>query len=141
MLTYHPLSGIIKSQKGKGNPEHRKGKQMNYNEADIKIMMAGNLTKKEAERALADGSYVMELQDFIDAYRDIPEESRFAVLNGFYDEEAYLEEVEENERTISAIIETAEAAKTRGDEYFDIVDEFNTVVNFGGKQYVVHRML
>ena len=37
--------------------------------------------------------------------------------------------------------ETAEHIKNFSDGYFEAADEFNTVVNFDGKQYVIHWTL
>ena len=64
----------------------------------------------------------MDLQSFIDDYREI-------------------DESECTERTITAITETAEHIKNFIDGYFEFADEFNTVVNFFGKQYIIHWTL
>ena len=69
----------------------------------------------------------MELRSFIDDYREVAE--------------GCAEESECTERTITAIAETAEHIKNFSGGYFEVADEFNTVVNFGGKQYVIHWML
>lgn len=37
--------------------------------------------------------------------------------------------------------ETAEHIKNFSDGYFETADEFNTVANFDGKQYVIHWTL
>ena len=89
------------------------------NEKDVKILMLTGKTEREARRELNRGTYVMELQDFIDDYRA-----------------THTDEPECTERTIAAVTETAEHIKN-----FEIADEFNTVVNFGGKQYVIHWAL
>ena len=88
-------------------------------EFDAKIIMATGKSESEAKRELNRGSYVMELQDFIDDYRA-----------------THTDEPECTERTIAAVTETAEHIKN-----FEIADEFNTVVNFDGKQYVIHWVL
>lgn len=93
-------------------------------EFDAKIIMATGKSESEAKRELNRGSYVMELQDFIDDYRA-----------------THTDEPECTERTIAAVTETAEHIKNFSDGYFEIVDEFNTVVNFDGKQYVIHWAL
>ena len=92
-----------------------------FNESDIKIIMATGKNEREAKRKLEQGTYVMELQDFIDDYRA-----------------THTDEPECTERTIAAVIETAEHIKNFSDKYFDVADEFNTVVNFDGKQHVIH---
>ena len=79
----------------------------------------------------------MELQDFIDYYRATPEEMK---ASGEIDD-GYAEEVEYVERVIAAVTETAEHIKSFSDGYFEAADEFNTVVNFDGKQYVIHWTL
>ena len=89
------------------------------NEKDVKILMLTGKTEREARRELNRGTYVMELQDFIDDYRA-----------------THTDEPECTERAIAAVTETAEHIKN-----FEIADEFNTVVNFGGKQYVIHWAL
>ena len=93
-------------------------------EFDAKIIMATGKSESEAKREFNRGSYVMELQDFIDDYRAI-----------------HTDEPECTERTIAAVTEAAEHIKNFSDGYFEIVDEFNTVVNFDGKQYVIHWAL
>ena len=95
-----------------------------FNESDIKIIMATGKNEREAKRELERGTYVMELQDFIDDYRA-----------------THTDEPECTERTIAAVTETAEHIKNFSDKYFDVADEFNTVVNFDGKQYVIHWVL
>ena len=109
-----------------------------FNEKDLKIIMSTGRTESEARRELNRGSYVMELQDFIDYYRETPEEMK---ASGEIDDDGYAEEVEYVERVISAITETAEHIKNFSDEYFEAADEFNTVVNFDGKRYVIHWTL
>ena len=99
-----------------------------FNESDIKIIMATGKNEREAKRELERGSYTMELQDFIDDYRAAHAEE-------------CAEETECTERVIAAITETAEHIKSFSDGYFEVADEFNTVVNFGGKQYVIHWAL
>ena len=98
-----------------------------FNELDIKIIMLTGKTEREAKRELNRGSYVMELQSFIDDRQEIAEECA--------------EEPEYTERVISAVTETAEHIKNFSDGYFEAADEFNTVVNFDGKQYVLHWTL
>ena len=93
-------------------------------EFDAKIIMATGKSESEAKRALNRGSYVMELQDFIDDYRA-----------------THMDEPECTERTIAAVTEAAEHIKNFSDKDFDDADEFNTVVNFDGKQYVIHWVL
>ena len=94
------------------------------NEKDVKILMLTGKTEREARRELNRGTYVMELQDFIDDYRA-----------------THTDEPECTERTIAAVTEAAEHIKNFSKGYFEIADEFNTVVNFGGKQYVIHWAL
>ena len=98
-----------------------------FNEKDVRIIMSTGRNEREANIELEQGSYIMELQDFIDDYREIAEE--------------YAEESECTERTITAITETAEHIENFSDGYFEAADEFNTVVNFDGKQYVIHWTL
>lgn len=95
-----------------------------FNESDVKIIMLAGKNERAARRELNRGSYVMELQDFIDDYRA-----------------THTDEPECTERTIAAVTEAAEHIKNFSDGYFEIVDEFNTVVNFDGKQYVIHWAL
>ena len=95
-----------------------------FNEKDVEIIMATGKSESEAKRELNRGSYVMELQDFIDDYRA-----------------THTDESECTERTIAAVTEMAEHIKNFSDKYFDVADEFNTVVNFDGKQYVIHWVL
>lgn len=113
-----------------------------FNERDLKIIMSTGKTEREAKRELNRGSYVMELQSFIDDYREICEEER---LSAGSDKETYAEECAEQleciERTITAVAETAEHIKNFSDGYFETADEFNTVINFDGKQYVIHWAL
>ena len=106
-----------------------------FNEKDIKIIMATGKNEREAKRELERGTYVMELQDFIADYREIPEEMK---ANNEIDDDGYVKEVEYVERVIAAVTETAEHIKNFSDGYFEVADEFDTVVNFGGKQYVIH---
>ena len=73
----------------------------------------------------------MELQSFINDYREICEETK---ASGVMD-------LEYIERVITAVAETAEHIKNFSDGYFEAADEFNTVVNFDGKQYVIHWAL
>lgn len=93
-------------------------------EFDAKIIMATGKSESEAKQELERGTYVMELQDFIDDYRA-----------------THTDEPECSERTIAAVTKTAEHIKNFSDGYFEVADEFNTVVNFGGKQYVIHWVL
>lgn len=109
-----------------------------FNELDIKIIMSTGKTERKAKRELEQGTYVMELQDFIDCYRATPEEMK---ASGEIDDDGYAEEVEYVERVVTAVTETAEHIKTFSDGYFEAADEFNTVVNFDGKQYVIHWTL
>ena len=109
-----------------------------FNEKDLKIIMLTGKTEREARRELNQGTYVMELQSFIDYYRATPEEMK---ASGEIDDGGHAEEVEYVERVISAITETAEHIKNFSDGYFEAADEFNTVVNFDGKQYVIHWTL
>ena len=99
-----------------------------FNESDVKIIMATGKNEREAKRELEWGTYVMELQSFIADYRA-----------SHADECA--EELECTERVIAAVTETAEHIKNFSDGYFEIVDEFNVVMNFDGKQYVIHWAL
>lgn len=113
-----------------------------FNEKDVKIIMLTGKNESKAKRELNRGSYVMELQDFIDDCRELYEAER---LSTGLDEETYAEEYPEDlectERTITAVTETAEHIKNFSDGYFEAADEFNTVVNFDGKQYVIHWAL
>ena len=113
-----------------------------FNEKDVKIIMLTGKNVRAAKRELNRGSYVMELQDFIDDCWELYEAER---LSTGLDEETYAEEYPEDlectERTIAAVTEAAEHIKNFSDGYFEIVDEFNTVVNFDGKQYVIHWAL
>lgn len=137
-MTYHSVSGIINYRKGKEILNTRKEIEMEYfNESDVKIIMLTGKNEREAKRELERGTYVMELQSFIDNYREIPEEMK---ASDVIDDDDYAKELEYTERVISAVTETAEHIKNL-DEYFEIADEFNTVVNFDGKQYVIHWTL
>ena len=107
-----------------------------FNEKDVEIIMATGKSESEAKRELNRGSYVMELQDFIADYREILEAEW---LNREIDEDEY--EKEADERTISAITETAASIKYCSDGCYEAADEFNTVVNFNGEQYVIHWAL
>ena len=113
-----------------------------FNESDIKIIMSTGKNEREAKRELERGTYTMELQDFIDDCWELYEAER---LSTGLDEETYAEEYPEDlectERTIAAVTEAAEYIKNFSDGYFGVADEFNTVVNFGGKQYVIHWTL
>ena len=109
-----------------------------FNEKDVKIIMATGKNEREAKRKLEQGTYVMELQDFIDDYREIPEEMKASDVIG---DDDYAKELECTERTIAAVTEAAEHIKNFSDGYFEVADEFNTVVNFGGKQYAIHWAL
>ena len=80
----------------------------------------------------------MELQSFIDYYREVPEEMK---ASGEIDNDGHAEEVKYIERVITAVTETAEHIKSFSDGYFETADEFNTVVNFDSKQYVIHWTL
>ena len=113
-----------------------------YNESGLKIIMSTGKTEREAKRELNRGSYVIELQSFIDDYREICEEERLSagIDKETYAEE-YAEELERIERTITAVTETAEHIKNFSEGYFEAADEFNTVVNFDSKQYVIHWAL
>ena len=95
-----------------------------FNEKDVKIIMLTGENEREAKQDLNRGTYIMELQDFIDDYRA-----------------THTDETEYTERVISAVTETAEHIKNFSDGYFEAADEFNTVVNFDGKQYVIHWTL
>ena len=99
-----------------------------FNETDVKILMLTGMSEREARRDLNRGTYIMELQDFIDDYRATHAEE-------------CAEETGYTERTIAAVTEAAEHIKNFSKGYFEIADEFNTVVNFGGKQYVIHWAL
>ena len=113
-----------------------------FNELDLKIIMSTGRNERKAKRELEQGSYVIELQSFIDDYREICEEERLgAGLDKETYAEEYAEELERIERTITAVAETAEHIKNFSDGYFETADEFNTVVNFDGKQYVIHWTL
>ena len=113
-----------------------------FNETDVKIIMSTGKNERAARRELNRGSYVMELQDFIDDCWELYEAER---LSTGLDEETYAEEYPEDlectERTIAAVTEAAEHIKNFSDKDFDDADEFNTVVNFDGKQYVIHWVL
>ena len=109
-----------------------------FNEKDVKIIMSAGKNEGEAKRELEWGAHVMELQSFIDYYREASEEMK---ASGEIDGDGYAEEVEHVERVIAAITETAEHIKNFSDGYFEAADEFNTVVNFDGKQYVIHWTL
>lgn len=113
-----------------------------FNEKDVKIIMSTGKTEREAKRELNRGSYVIELQSFIDDYREICEEERLSAgLDKETYAEEYAEELERIERTITTVAKTAEHIKNFSDGYFEAADEFNTVVNFDGKQYVIHWTL
>ena len=109
-----------------------------FNEKDLKIIMLTGKSERKAKRELEEGTHVMELQDFIDYYRATPEEMK---ASGEIDNDGYAEELERIERTITAVAETAEHIKNFSEGYFEAADEFNTVVNFDGKQYVIHWTL
>lgn len=113
-----------------------------FNESDVKIIMLAGKSEKKAWRELERGTYVMELQGFIDARWELYEAER---LSTGLDEETYAEEYPEDleytERVIAAVTETAEHIKNFSKGYFEIADEFNTVVNFNGEQYVIHWAL
>lgn len=109
-----------------------------FNEKYLKIIMLTGKTEREAKRELERGTYVMELQDFIDYYREIPEEME---ASGEIDDDGYVEEMERVERVIAAVTETAEYIENFSDGYFETADEFNTVINFDGKQYVIRWTL
>ena len=130
-------------EKGKEIPNTRKEIEMEYfNESDVKIIMLAGKSEKKAWRELERGTYVMELQGFIDARWELYEAER---LSTGLDEETYAEEYPEDleytERVIAAVTETAEHIKNFSKGYFEIADEFNTVVNFNGEQYVIHWAL
>ena len=113
-----------------------------FNESDIKIIMATGKNEREAKRKLEQGTYVMELQDFINACWELYEAERLSTgLDKKTYAEKYPEDLECTERTIAAVTEAAEHIKNFSDGYFEIVNEFNTVVNFDGKQYVIHWAL
>lgn len=136
--TTYPYRRDRSQEKGKEIPNTRKEIEMEYfNESDVKIIMLIGKNEREAKRELERGTYVMELQSFIDNYREIPEEMK---ASDVIDDDDYAKELEYTERVISAVTETAEHIKNL-DEYFEIADEFNTVVNFDGKQYVIHWTL
>ena len=109
-----------------------------FNEKDVKIIMSTGRNERKAKRELEEGTYIMELQDFIDYYRATPEEMK---ANSEIDDDGYAEVVEHVERVITAIVETAEHIKNFSDGHFEAADEFNTVVNFDGKQYVIRWTL
>lgn len=109
-----------------------------FNEKDLKIIMLTGKSERKAKRELEEGTYVMELQDFIDDYRATPEEMK---ASSEMDDDGYAEEVEYVERVIAAVTETAEHIKTFSNGYFEAADEFNTIVNFDGKPYVIHWTL
>lgn len=113
-----------------------------FNESDVKIIMLTGKSESEAKQDLNRGAYIMELQDFIDNYWAVPEEER---LSAGLDVETCVTEYEEElwstERTIAAVTETAKRIKNFSDGYFEVADEFNTVVNFDGKQHVIHWAL
>ena len=109
-----------------------------FNELDLKIIMSTGKSERKAKRELEEGTHVMELQDFVDYYRETHEETK---ANSEIDDDGYAEEVEDVERVIAAVTETAEHIKSFSDGYFEAADEFNTVVNFDGKQYVIHWTL
>ena len=109
-----------------------------FNEKDVEIIMLTGKSERKAKRELEEGTCVMELQDFIDYYRATPEEMK---ASGEIDDDGHAEEVEYIERVIAAITETAEHIKNFSDGYFEAADEFNTDVNFDGKQYVIHWTL
>lgn len=104
--------------------------------------MSTGKSERKAKCELERGTYVMELQSFIDACWELYEAER---LSTGLDEETYAEkypeELEYTERTIAVVTEAAEHIKNFSDGYFEVTDEFNTVVNFGGKQYVIHWAL
>ena len=111
-------------------------------EFDAKIIMATGKSEKKAWRELERGTYVMELQDFIDVCWELYEAERLSTgLDKETYAEKYPEDLECTERTIAAVTEAAEHIKNFSDGYFEIVNEFNTVVNFDGKQYVIHWVL
>ena len=111
-------------------------------EFDAKIIMATGKSEKKAWRELERGTYVMELQDFIDVCWELYEAERLSTgLDKETYAEKYPEDLECTERTIAAVTETAEHIKNFSDKDFDDADEFNTVVNFDGKQYVIHWVL
>lgn len=99
-----------------------------FNEKDVKMLMLTGKNEREAKQDLNRGTYIMELQDFIDDYRAAHAEE-------------CAEETGYTERTIAAVTEEAEHIKNFSDGYFEVADEFNTVVNFDGKQYVIHWTL
>lgn len=109
-----------------------------FNEKDVKILRLTGMSEREAKQDIIRGTRTMELQDFIDDYREIPEEMK---ASDVIDDDDYAKELEYTERVIAAVTETAEHIKSFSDGYFEIVDEFNTVVNFDGKQYVIHWAL
>lgn len=113
-----------------------------FNEKDVKIIMQTGKNERAAKRELNRGSYIMELQDFIDDCWELYEAERLSTgLDKETYAEKYPEDLECTKRTIAAVTEAAEHIKNFSDGYFEVVNEFNTVVNFGGKQYVIHWML
>ena len=134
-------TGRKKRERKSLTPERTKEMER-FNETDVKIIMSTGKNERAARRELNRGSYVMELQDFIDDCWELYEAER---LSTGLDAEAYAEEYPEDlectERTIAAVTEAAEHIKNFSVGYFEIVDEFNTVVNFDGKQYVIHWAL
>ena len=109
-----------------------------FNEKDVEIIMSTGKSERKAKRELEEGTYVMELRSFIDYYRETPEEMK---ASDVIDDDDYAKELEYTERVISAVTETAEHIKSFSDGYFEATDEFNAVVNFDGKQYVIHWTL
>ncbi|MGN0106244.1 MAG: hypothetical protein ACI4A5_00930 [Hominilimicola sp.] len=113
---------------------------MNRDEYERKLAILMNVgeNKREAKRELERGTYVMELQSFIEVYREIPEEMK---ASDVIDDDDYAKELEYTARVISAITETAEHINNFSNGCFEVADEFNVVVNFDGKQYVIHWAL
>ena len=109
-----------------------------FNEKDLKIIMSTGKSERKAKRELEEGTYVMELRSFIDYYRETPEEMK---ASGVIDDDEHAKEREYIERVLSAVTETAEHIKNFSDGYFEAADEFNTVINSDGKQYVIHWTL
>ena len=111
-------------------------------EFDAKIIMATGKSEKKAWRELERGTYVMELQDFIDVCWELYEAERLSTgLDKETYAEKYPEDLECTKHTIAAVTEAAEHIKNFSKGYFEIAYEFNTVVNFDGKQYVIHWAL
>lgn len=134
----HTVQNRYEQAAGAAKPPRKEIEMEHFNEKDVEIIMSTGRNERKAKRELEEGSYVMELRDFLDYYRETPEEMK---ASGEIDNDGYAEEAEHVERVISAITETAEHIKNFSDGYFETADEFNTVVNFDGKQCIIHWTL